>query len=105
MSVASALAAVLVVGVATYASRGGLILFLADRTLPAPLQRALRHVAPAVLSAMVVSLTAGGEGLDGFEGVELAALAVSALVTQLTHKLPWGLAAGMVTLWAILIVT
>ena len=54
---------------------------------------------------MVVSLTAGGEGLDGFEGVELAALAVGGVATYLTRKLSWGLAAGMVVLWAILIMT
>jgi branched-subunit amino acid transport protein len=105
MSTASAVAAVLVVGVVTYAARGGPILFLADRTLPAPAQRALRHVAPAVLSALVISLTAGGEGLDGFEVAEVAALVVGGAVTWATRKLPIGLAAGMATLWIMLALT
>lgn len=105
MSVGLAIAAVATVAVATYLSRAGLILFLADRTLPAPVQRGLRHVAPAVLAALVVSLTAGGEGIDGVEGVELAALAVGAVTTAATKKLSWGLAAGMVVLWVLLALT
>jgi len=105
MTLFAALAAVLVVGAVTYAARAGLILFLADRTLPETLQRALRHVAPAVLSAMVVSLTAGGKGLDGFETAEIAALIVGASATLVSRKLPIGLGAGMVTLWVVLAIT
>ncbi len=105
MSATSAFAAVLVVGLVTYAARSGPILFLADRTLPEPFERALRHVAPAVLSALVVSLTAGGEGLDGFEFAEIIALVVGGAVTLASRKLPFGLAAGMITLWVVLALT
>ncbi len=105
MTLFAALSAVLVVGVITYLARAGLILSLADRTLRPTLQRALRHVAPAVLSAMVVSLTAGGEGLDGFEAAEIAALMVGAGATLVSRKLPVGLVAGMLTLWLMLAVT
>jgi len=60
--------AVLAVGLITYASRAGLIVFLADRPLPANLSRALRYVGPAALSALAVNLVAGGKGLAGVEG-------------------------------------
>ncbi len=46
MSAVTALVAVTVVGVITYAMRAGLILALADAELPEWLLRALRYVAP-----------------------------------------------------------
>ena len=53
MTTIAAVTAVLSVGVLTYLSRAGLILFLAERPLPLQIQRALRYVGPAVLSSHV----------------------------------------------------
>jgi branched-subunit amino acid transport protein len=58
MSTAAAISAVVAVGLVTYASRAGLIVFLADRPVPAEATRALRYVGPAVLSALTVNLIA-----------------------------------------------
>ena len=102
MSAFAAVTAVLAVGMITYASRAGLIIFLADRPLPANITRALRYVGPAVLSALTVNLLAGGQGIDGVEFVEVAAVAVAIAVAALARNLIAALAAGMVTLWLLL---
>lgn len=102
MSTFAAIAAVLSVGVITYASRAGLIVFLAERPLPANITRALRYVGPAVLSALTVNLIAGGKGVDGVEFVEVAAIAGAVAVAAITRNLIAAFAAGMTTLWLLL---
>jgi branched-subunit amino acid transport protein len=102
MSAFAAITAVLSVGLITYGSRAGLIVFLADRPLPANITRALRYVGPAVLSALTVNLIAGGKGIDGVEWVEVAALGVAIVVAAVARNLIAALGAGMVTLWLLL---
>ena len=105
MSALAATTAVLTVGLLTYASRAGLIVALADRSLPAELLRALRFVGPAVLSALVVSLLAEGEGISGIDLAEVAAVVAGGVVAWRTRNLIASLAAGMVVLWILLILT
>ena len=100
MSTFAAIAAVVSVGLITYASRAGLIVFLADRPLPPNITRALRYVGPAVLSALTVNLIAGGRGIDGVGVVEVAAL--GGAIAALARNLIAALAAGMGTLWLLL---
>jgi branched chain amino acid efflux pump len=85
--------------VLTYSARAVPILFLADRTMPRPVERALRYVGPAVISALVVTLIADGGGRSGVELVECIALAVAIGVTVATRNLIAALAAGMGALW------
>jgi branched-subunit amino acid transport protein len=102
VSTLAAITAVVSVGLITYASRAGLIVFLADRPLPANIGRALRYVGPAVLSALTVNLIAGGQGIGGVEFVEVAALGVAIAVAAVARNLIAALAAGMVALWVLL---
>ncbi len=102
MSAFAAAAAVLAVGMITYASRAGAIVFLADRPLPPNVTRALRYVGPAVLSALTVYLVAGGQGVGGIEGAEVAALGAAVVVAVVLHNLIAALAAGMTVLWLVL---
>ena len=102
MNTFAAISAVLTVGMITYASRAGLIVFLADRPLPANITRALRYVGPAVLSALTVNLIAGGQGVDGVEVVEVAAIAAAIVVAATVRNLIASLAVGMTTLWLLL---
>ncbi len=102
MNGVAAISAVVSVGMITYASRAGLIVFLADRPLPPNITRALRYVGPAVLSALTVNLIAGGDGVGGVELVEVAALATSIVVAALARNLIAALAVGMTTLWLLL---
>ena len=101
MSVAAALSAVIAVGLITYGSRAGLIVFLADRPLPTNITRALRYVGPAVLSALTVNLVAGGKGASGVEAAEVTAIVAAIVVARLTRNLIAALTAGMLTLWAV----
>ncbi len=103
MNTPAAIAAVATVGMITYASRAGLIVFLADRPLPANVTRSLRYVGPAVLSALTVNLIAGGQGIDGVEFVEVAAIASAVIVAATVRNLIAALAAGMATLWLLLL--
>jgi branched-subunit amino acid transport protein len=102
MNALAATSAVLAVGAITYASRAGLIVFLADRPLPTNVTRALRYVGPAVLSALTVNLIAGGQGIEGVEFVEVAALAAAIVVAAVARNLIASLAVGMATLWLLL---
>lgn len=102
MSTAAAISAVVAVSLITYASRAGLIVFLADRPVPADVTRALRYVGPAVLSALTVNLIAGGEGIDGVEFAEVAAITVGVAVAWWRRNLIASLLAGMTTLWIVL---
>jgi branched-subunit amino acid transport protein len=103
MSPVTALASVLALGVATYALRGGLILLLADRTLPQLVERALRNVAPAVLAALVVTMLADPtQPAAGVEAAEVGGLVVAGLITWRWRNLMLALSGGMVTFWLLL---
>jgi branched-subunit amino acid transport protein len=95
----AAVAAVLTVGLVTYVSRAGAIVFFADRPLPPNITRALRYVGPAVLSALTVNLIAGGQGVGGIEAAEIAALGATILVAAVVRNLIAALGIGMVVLW------
>ena len=101
MTTAAALTAVLVVGALTYTARAGAIVLLADRQFPPEVERALRYVGPAVLSALVISLLAGGEGVRGVAAEEIAAVLVGCLVALRTKSLIASFVAGMVALWVL----
>lgn len=98
MSNSSALLLLLACGLGTYAARAGLILLLADRTLPGVVERALKNVGPAVLAALTVSLAVGPEGVGSMEFAEGAALVVSGGVAAWRRNLLLTFAAGMTTL-------
>lgn len=103
MSGAEAWAIVVLASVVTYASRSVGIWFLADRELPVVVERALRHVGPAVLAALVASIAAGdGGSWPSIDVPELAALAVAAGVAWWRRNVLWSLSAGLATFWLLL---
>ena len=99
MSAWSAIAIVAIVGLMTYSMRAVVIVAMANRVIPPPLERALRSVGPAVLAALAVSLAAGGEGGPSLEPAEAVALVVACLAAWRTKNLIATLVAGMLTLW------
>lgn len=101
MSPWSAIVIVAAVAVMTYVMRAGVILVLADRPIPVPVERALRYVGPAVLAALAVNLAAGGDGGPSLEVAEVAALVVAGGVAVWRRNLIWTLLAGMATLWVL----
>lgn len=101
MSVWSSLAIVLLVGGITYVMRASVIVALAGRTIPLPVERALRNVGPAVLAALAINLAAGGEGGPHLELEVAAALVTAGVVAWWRRSVIWSLSAGMVVLWLV----
>ena len=101
MSVWSSLVIVLAVAVMTYVMRAGVIVALADRSIPVPVERALRYVGPSVLAALAINLAAGGVDGPNLEIAEAAGLIVAGAVAVWRRNLIWALLAGMTTLWVL----
>jgi len=103
MNALPAFGIVLGVAVATYVMRTGLILLLAERTLPPVLERSLSFVGPAVLAALTVSFAAGSAdgGSPSITFPEAAALVIGAGVAWRAKNLIFTLVAAMTTLWVL----
>lgn len=94
----TAFAAVLVVGLGTFASRALFIVGLAHREIPTPVLKALEYVAPATLAALIASmLTPEGGGSVGV--AEVVGLAAAILCALRTRNLTVILVAGMAAYW------
>jgi len=93
--------AIVVVGLGAYLSRAVFILALADRKLPAAWLMPLQFVAPAVLSALVVSVMtdAGGRVVIGLP--EIGAFAVAAGTARTTGSHVLALTVGLALYWLI----
>ena len=90
-------------GAITYAIRLSLILAWGRVTLPPTLQRGLRFVPPAVLSAIIFpEILRHGGPLDlSFGNVRLLAGLIAALVAWRTKNALLTIAAGMAALWGL----
>lgn len=95
----TALFAIVVVGIGTYLSRSVFILALANRRIPDAVLVPLQFVAPAVLSALVVTLLIDDDGSVAIGVPELAAFAVGAAVAWGTRNHLYTLASGMAVFW------
>lgn len=99
MTTSGALLVLVVAALGTYLARGGLIVLLADRSLPASIEQSLQYVGPAVLAALTVNLAVGTDGVGSMEFAEAAALLVAAGVAAWRRNLILTFATGMATLW------
>lgn len=89
------------VGLATYATRASCIVLADKLVIPAPVQRGLRLVPAAMLSALVCSqLFRVDSGLVVTSAPRLVAALVASLVAWRTRNVLWAISVGMVTLWA-----
>lgn len=105
VSVLSGLLMISVVGLSTYLFRSGVILFIGNRPLPDRFIRTLQSVAPAVLSALVVTMVAGSDGIGGIETSEVVSLAVGGLTARFAKNLIAGLVAGMAVFYVLSSIT
>jgi branched-subunit amino acid transport protein len=93
-------AVIVLVGAANYLTRLSFIELLSRRSVPPLVATALRYVAVAMLTALVLPMvltTPAGLALAGNPRV-LAAI-VAGAVAYFTRSMPWTLAAGMGALW------
>lgn len=96
----SALLAILVVGVGTYAFRAVFILGLARRTIPPRVVRTLEYVGPATLAALIVAMMAP-DGRVEAGWPEVGGLAAAALVGLRWRNLILILVVGMGVFWGL----
>ncbi len=102
MTLISAILLLAGVSIATYFTRAGMILTLADRSIPEPIMRALRHVGPAVLAALVVTLVADPEQVNyGVELPEVAGILAAVTTAFRTKNLIPTLALGLIVFWVV----
>ena len=88
-------------GVVTYAIRLSMIVMSGQIQLGDHLQRALRYVPPAVLSAIILpEMVQPGGTLDVSLGNErLLAGLIAIVVAWTTRNMIWTVATGMIALW------
>jgi branched-subunit amino acid transport protein len=94
----------LVVGALNFASRVSFIAWFARHDMPAPLERALRHVPVAMLTAIVIpALVFVAPGLPAFgpDNAKLVAGIAAGAAAWWRKSTLLTIAVGMVTLWAV----
>lgn len=96
------LAAILVLGAGSWLFRAGFIVFPAGRIIAVRLDPWLAHARPAVLAALLASLSMRQSTLPEFEALPYAAgLLVSAAVGAATRNLAYGFVAGLTVIIAV----
>lgn len=90
-------AAVVLVGVGTFASRAVFILGLANRRIPERVVQALDYVGPATLAALIASLLTSEGGSIGWP--EAAGLLAAVVCGLRTRNLTVILLVGMAAYW------
>lgn len=90
-----------VIGAGTFAFRLSGIQLLGGSAMPTPIQRALRYVPSAVISAIVLPAVVYGGPDPGFsaDNTRLLAGVIAALVAWSSRSVLLTLATGMATLW------
>lgn len=87
--------AIVLVGLGTYASRAVFILAFANRTIPASVQRTLQYVAPATLSALIITMFVDQQGALTIGAAESAGLITGAATAYFTRNHTYTLLVGM----------
>jgi len=92
---------VLLIGLGTFAERGSFLLLGGYLRLPDVLQRGLRYVPAAVLSALVLPGLVQADPGVGVDLARLGAGTAAILVAWRTHGALSTVAVGMATLWVL----
>jgi branched-subunit amino acid transport protein len=90
------------VGAANYLARLSFIALLARASMPPLAARALRYVAVAMLTALVLPMVlAPHGGAINWTDARVPAVAIAGVVAFFTRSTGWTLVAGMAALWAV----
>lgn len=95
---------ILAAGVITYVTRASFIVAGDRVTLPAPVERALKYVAPAAFAAIAAPAMLGGDQFAEFgdDIPRIIAVLLAGVVIAKTRSIPLSLVTGMSALWLIL---
>ena len=91
--------AILLTGLGTYLLRAVFIVTASRRSLSPAVLSFLEYVGPAVMAALVVSMTAGSAGLSQMKTPELGGLCAAAVVARYSSGHLYSLIAGMTVFW------
>lgn len=91
----SILLAIFLVGLGTYTCRAVFILAFANRKIPGFVQSTLQYVAPATLSALIVTVLIDKQGALAVGIPEMAGLISGSAVAYFTRNQVYTLVAGM----------
>ena len=96
--------AVIIAGLATFASRVSFIAFGERISLPPIVESALRYVAPAAFAAISIPIVLGGDAFADFTDdiPRIIAATLACLVVWKSRSLPLSLLIGMGTLWLLI---
>jgi branched-subunit amino acid transport protein len=89
-------------GLATFSTRLSFIALFARREMPMALHRALHHVPPAMLTALIApALLLGANGSLNLspDNLRLVAAVLAGFVAFHTRSTTWTIVSGMVALW------
>lgn len=91
-------------GVITYVTRASFIVAGDRVTLPGPVERALKYVAPAAFAAIAAPAMLGGDQFAEFgdDIPRIIAVLLAGVVIAKTRSIPLSLVTGMSALWLIL---
>lgn len=95
----TAMLAIVITGLGTYAMRALFVVALSHRQFPPLALRALEYVAPAVMGSLVVSMLITPEGTVVLGAPELGGLAAAALVAARTRNHIYALVVAMAVFW------
>lgn len=103
----SALLVVLAAGVACYALRASTVMLLTHWSLPLPVARALRFVAPASIAALLATtLRAEVTALDAPDmAARAVGLCIAGVVAARTRSATAAIFVGMPAVWAVTVIT
>ncbi|MEJ7669201.1 MAG: AzlD domain-containing protein [Casimicrobiaceae bacterium] len=102
-------AIIFAVGAANYLVRLSFVALLANKTMPPLLTRALRYVAVAMLTALVLPMVFAAPAAPAvmalWPNAKLSAALIALAVAFFTRSTGWTLVAGMGALWLLQTVT
>ena len=94
------------IGVGSYAMRAVMLALVGLRPLPARIDTAMRHVGPAAIAALTVTIALTRAGtIEPLPIAELAAIAAGFIIVRRTGKVMHAITVGLPTLWLITLLT
>lgn len=97
---------IIAIGVGSYAMRAAMLALVGVKALPARVDTAMRHVGPAAIAALTVTMAVTRAGaIQPLPVAELAAIAVGFITVRRTGNVLHAITVGLPTLWLITLLT